>query len=92
VYAAGMEMGTNYSEENDPGQLRKAWIAEKKKAKKGNLEAQKLDEDFLEALEYGMPPTSGIGPGLDRWVMVMTDSPAIADVIAFPMLRPERKK
>ena len=92
IYVAGMEMGTNYSEQNDPEGLRKAWMAEKKKAKAGNLEAQKLDEDFLEALEYGMPPTSGIGPGLDRWVMVMTDSPSISDVIAFPMLRPERRK
>ena len=92
IYVVGMEMGTNYSEQNDPQQLREAWLAEKKKATKGNLEAQKLDEDFLEALEYGMPPTSGIGPGLDRWVMVMTDSPTIADVIAFPILRPEKKK
>ena len=92
IYVAGMEMGTNYSEQNDPQELREAWLAEKKKEKKGNPEAQKLDEDFLTALEYGMPPTSGIGPGIDRWVMVMTNSPAIADVIPFPMLKPERKK
>ncbi|QQG43556.1 MAG: lysine--tRNA ligase [Candidatus Daviesbacteria bacterium] len=91
IYVAGMEMGTNYSEQNDPQVLKEAWLAERKKQKKGNPEAQKLDKDFLEALEYGMPPTSGIGPGLDRWVMVLTDSPAIADVIAFPMLRPEKK-
>ncbi|MDP3973479.1 MAG: lysine--tRNA ligase [Candidatus Daviesbacteria bacterium] len=91
IYVAGMEMGTNYSEQNDPEELRKAWLAEKKKAKKGNPEAQKLDEDFLQALEYGMPPTSGIGPGIDRWIMVMTDSPTIYDVIAFPMLKPEKK-
>lgn len=92
IYAAGMEMGTNYSEQNDPQVLREAWEGEKKKAKQGNLEAQKIDEDFLEALEYGMPPTSGIGPGVDRWIMVMTDSPTISDVILFPTLRPERKK
>lgn len=92
IYVAGMEMGTNYSEQNDPQQLRVAWMEEKKKAKKGNAEAQKLDGDFLTALEYGMPPTSGIGPGLDRWVMVMTNSPTISDVIPFPMLRPEKKK
>jgi len=92
IYVAGMEMGTNYSEQNDPQELRKAWVAEKQKAKKGNLEAQKTDEDFLESLEYGMPPTSGIGPGLDRWVMVMTDSPTISDVIPFPMLRPEKRR
>lgn len=92
IYVAGMEMGTNYSEQNDPQELKKAWLEEKKKLKKGNPEAQKMDEDFITALEYGMPPTSGIGPGLDRWVMVMTDSPSIADVIAFPTLKPERKK
>jgi lysyl-tRNA synthetase, class II len=91
IYVAGMEMGTNYSEQNDSQALREAWFNEKKKAKKGNPEAQKIDEDFLQALEYGMPPTSGIGPGVDRWIMVMTDSPTIADVIPFPMLRPEKK-
>ena len=90
IYVAGMEMGTNYSEQNDPQVLREAWKKEKEKAQAGNLEAQKLDEDFLEALEYGMPPTSGIGPGIDRWVMVMTDSPSIRDVILFPTLRPEK--
>ncbi|MFH0937384.1 MAG: lysine--tRNA ligase [Candidatus Daviesbacteria bacterium] len=91
IYVAGMEMGTNYSEQNDPQILRKAWLAEKKKLKKGNIEAQKMDEDFLESLEYGMPPTSGIGPGIDRWVMVLTDTAAIADVILFPTLRLEKK-
>ena len=75
-----------------PGIIYDIKIKEKKKAKQGNLEAQKLDEDFLESLEYGMPPTSGIGPGLDRWVMVMTNSPSIADVIPFPMLRSQKKK
>ncbi len=91
IYVAGMEMGTNYTEQNDPQELRLAWQKEKQKAKDGNQEAQKIDEDFLEALEYGMPPTSGIGPGVDRWIMVMTNSPAIADVIPFPMLKPEKK-
>lgn len=91
IYVAGMEMGTNYSEQNNPQILRQAWEKEKKKEKDGNEEAQQTDEDFLQALEYGMPPTSGIGPGLDRWVMVMTDSPAIADVIAFPTMKPEGK-
>lgn len=92
IYVAGMEMGTNYSEQNDPRELLDEWMKEKKKEQKGNPEAQKIDEDFLEALEYGMPPTSGIGPGIDRWVMVMTDSPTISDVIAFPTLKPENKK
>lgn len=92
IYVAGMEMGTNWTEQNDPQILRDAWDEEKKKRKKGNEEAQQKDEDFLESLEYGMPPTSGIGPGLDRWVMVMTDSPTIADVIPFPTLRPKKGK
>lgn len=92
IYISGMEMGTNYSEANNPIELKEAWIAEKRKAKKGNKEAQKMDLDFLESLEYGMPPTSGIGPGLDRWVMILTNSPTISDVIAFPTLRPEKSK
>lgn len=91
IYVAGLEMGTNYSEQNDPQELRDAWEKEKEKAKAGNPEAQVLDEDFLEALEYGMPPTSGIGPGIDRWVMVMTNSATISDVILFPTLRPKAK-
>jgi len=90
IYVAGMEMGTNWSEQNNPQELRREWEKESKKEAAGNEETQKLDEEFLEALEYGMPPTSGIGPGIDRWVMVMTDSPAIADVILFPTLRPEK--
>ncbi|HSX18787.1 MAG TPA: lysine--tRNA ligase [Candidatus Saccharimonadales bacterium] len=91
IYVAGMEMGTNYSEQNDPQALRAAWEKEKEKAKAGNPEAQIIDEDFLEALEYGMPPTSGIGPGIDRWVMVMTNSQNISDVIFFPTLRPKKE-
>ncbi len=92
IYVASLEMGTNYSEQNDAQQLRDAWIREKEKAKAGNPEAQIVDEDFLESLEYGMPPTSGIGPGIDRWVMVMTNTPSISDVILFPTLRPKKAK
>lgn len=89
IYVGGMEMGTNYSEQNDPQALKEAWEKEKAKLSAGNPEAQVLDDDFLEALEYGMPPTSGIGPGIDRWVMVMTDAATISDVILFPTLRPK---
>ncbi len=92
IYVAGMEMGTNYSEQNDPQALRDAWNKEKEKSKAGNPEAQILDEDFIEALEYGMPPTSGIGPGIDRWIMVMANAQTISDVILFPTLKPKAKK
>lgn len=87
IYVAGMEMGTNWSEQNNPEILKKTWEDEAKKAAAGNEEAQKYDSDFLEALEYGMPPTSGIGPGIDRWVMVMTNSNALSDVIMFPTMK-----
>ena len=90
IYVAGMEMGTNYTEQNDPQALRDAWQKEKEKQQAGNPEAQIIDEDFLEALEFGMPPTSGIGPGIDRWIMVLTDSPSISDVILFPTIRPKK--
>lgn len=90
IYVAGMEMGTNYTEQNDPQALREAWIKEKEKEKAGNPEAQIIDEDFLEALEFGMPPTSGIGPGIDRWIMVLTNSPSISDVILFPTIKPKK--
>ncbi len=89
IYVSGLEMGTNYSEQNDPRALRAAWEKEKEKEKAGNPETQIIDEDFLESLEYGMPPTSGIGPGIDRWIMIMTNSPTISDVILFPTLRPK---
>lgn len=88
IFIAGMECGDNWSEQNDPVHLletwRKAYRAEERDA--GKFHA--LDFDFIEALEYGMPPTTGIGPGIERMVMIFTGQENIDDVIFFPMMRP----
>jgi lysyl-tRNA synthetase class 2 len=88
IFIAGMECGDNWSEQNDPVQLletwRKAYRAEERDAGKFHT----LDFDFVEALEYGMPPTTGIGPGIERMVMIFTGQENIDDVIFFPMMRP----
>lgn len=83
------ELVNSYSEANDPGQIREYWKKAEKALAKGDEEAQRMDTDFLNALEYGMPPTSGIGLGVDRLVMLVTDSPSIRDVIFFPFMKPE---
>jgi len=83
------ELVNSYSEGNDPEELRKYWKKAEKDLKKGDKEAQRMDTDFIRALEYGMPPTSGIGLGVDRLVMVLTDSQSIRDVILFPFMKPE---
>jgi lysyl-tRNA synthetase class 2 len=88
IFIAGMECGDNWSEQNDPVQLletwRKAYRAEERDAGKFHT----LDFDFIEALEYGLPPTTGIGPGIERMVMIFTGQENIDDVIFFPMMRP----
>jgi len=89
-YVNGWELGNIYSELNDPEILRDYWKAqEKKKKDEKDEEAQRMDEDFLRALEYGMPPTSGVGIGVDRLIMLLTNSESIRDVIFFPFMRPE---
>ena len=88
----GWEMGLSYSEQNDPNVLREIWQKAEKSFKQGDEEAQRVDEDFLRALEYGMPPTSGIGVSIDRPSMLFTNSSSIRDVMFFPALRPEAKK
>lgn len=91
-YVAGMEASNNYSELNDPVEITERFKDERKKERLGEEEAHQTDEDFIEALEYGMPPTSGIGPSMDRLVMILTNSRTIKDVILFPTLRPQSKK
>lgn len=87
IYINGLECGTNYSELNDPLELRERLMDERKKEKLGDSEAHQMDNDFIEALEYGMPPTSGIGPGIDRIVMILANVASIREVILFPTLR-----
>lgn len=87
----GKEIMNAYSELNDPIDQRARFEEQLELAKRGDEEAMALDEDFLRALEYGMPPTSGVGLGIDRLTMIMTNSDSIQDVLFFPQMRPEKK-
>ena len=87
----GHELINAYNELNDPIDQRKRWEEDMALAKKGLVEYQVIDEDYLRALEYGMPPTAGWGMGIDRLVMILTDQKSIKDVILFPTLKPEFK-
>jgi len=90
IFAGQMEISNGFSELNDPEDQRRRFEAQLEERERGDEEAHQMDEDYIRALSYGMPPAGGVGVGVDRLCMLLTDSHTIRDVILFPLLRPEK--
>ena len=91
IYAGQMELSNGFSELNDPVEQRRRFEQQLTERERGDDEAHQMDEDYIRALSYGMPPAAGVGVGVDRLCMLLTDSHTIRDVILFPLLRPEKE-
>jgi lysyl-tRNA synthetase class 2 len=90
IFVGAMEIANGFSELNDPEEQRRRFEGQLGERGRGDEEAHQMDEDYIRALSYGMPPAGGVGVGVDRLAMLLTDSHTIRDVILFPLLRPEK--
>jgi lysyl-tRNA synthetase class 2 len=89
IFCMGMEIGNAFTELNDPREQRQRFEMQLANREQGDEEAHQMDEDYVRALSYGLPPTGGEGIGIDRLTMLLTNSRTIRDVILFPLLRPQ---